>query len=61
MTVKKPGDVPQIIHHQSVSPNSQIPSNPFHPRHFPRLSSNDTHQVLYLDSNPFLCYPSPWP
>jgi len=43
----------------SVSSNSQIPANPFHPFHFPRLNSNDTHQVLYLGSNSVPCYPSP--
>jgi len=41
----------------AVSPNSQIPRNSSHPLHFPRLNSNDTHQVLYLDSNSNPWYP----
>ena len=33
-------DVPLTIRHPTVSPNSPIPANPFHPFHFPRLNSN---------------------
>jgi len=40
-----------------VSPNSQFPANLFYPFHFPRLISKTKHPVLYLDSNPFPCYP----
>jgi hypothetical protein len=35
----------------SVSLNSQISSNPLNRNSFQSLNSNDTHQVLYLDSN----------
>src|SRR5580658_1643430 len=43
----------------SVSPNYKTPSNSFQFLDFPASHSNDTSEVLYLDSNQKPCYHSP--